>query len=207
MNETIQYITAAIQYMALAGIVGAALTFILERVGKYRDRRRELRGLLSALQDEVVSNDRITKVFLKDPRYARDTYMFLKLRFPTWERTAWKDSATRIAQLMKKEEFGRLSSYYALLTFAQMSHSNLLATENERLNPEEIFTEEDARKARREGYPEEDIRTAREGVTEEEVSKVYETLASHLRDLREASDEALKVIHKHVPPASRTQDS
>jgi hypothetical protein len=185
VEEGVWDLNEIIRFIATAGLIGAAATFILEAVGKYTDRRRELRGLLRMLRIEVSNNNRLTESFLKDPKRASNYFWYVELGFTTWERTIWENNGTRIAQGVPQSDFQKLAYFYEQLSITQMVHTQLLAMQQIYDSPEE----EDQGVIRRRDllglhYTEEDLQTA------------YNLLG--LQDLEQFGNDAVRTIDKHL---------
>jgi hypothetical protein len=101
--------TNLIQFLAAAGILAAALTFISERIVGRFQRRRELRGLMRILRAEIAGNQEKTEAFSEDHTVISNEF------FPGWERYVWQENAPRIAQLISKSDFERLTNHYQTL--------------------------------------------------------------------------------------------
>jgi hypothetical protein len=96
----------------LGAAVGALLVFLFTEVREYRQRRRELVGLLKVLRAELDYNDQKTaKANLLEVLVSRKE---VGQTIPLSE-DAWLECRTKVAQLADRKAFSELETYYRML--------------------------------------------------------------------------------------------
>jgi len=114
-----------IQFLAAAGVFGATLAFILQALGSWLQRQRELHGLLRLLSAELKQNSVQTYHFSRRPDAMQNHFI------PGWESTVWKENAPRVAQLISESDFEVLVQYYKEIITVQVLRAAMMASDDQ----------------------------------------------------------------------------
>lgn len=89
-------------------VLGAVVVYLLGEWGERRQRKRELKGLLRILDTEIVTNERLLRIFDEHPDWlTRAPEHSLQSR-------TWEDVRVRLAYLLKdRKQFDDMARYYA----------------------------------------------------------------------------------------------
>jgi hypothetical protein len=168
MNDTVQFIAGA-------GIIGAAATFIFNGLLlQALVRSRERKGLLRMLRIDITNTQGNIETLASDLESASNYHFFVEASIPMWHRTTWDNHADRIAQLLRPELFEELAAYYGTLALAQYAHSLLLSQQQKR------------------------IEAPSAGTTAEDVARAYKNFKRSLQYLPQLSERALRVTETYI---------
>lgn len=89
-----------------AAILGALAAYGFGEFRAWRERQRELRGLLTLLDDEIGRNEGQLRIFFTTPRWITDAPDYaLQMR-------DWNDTRVRLSQLLSTESYSDIAKYY-----------------------------------------------------------------------------------------------